>query len=211
MDRTPLCVHCLCVQRASRSSPEASASMTDITRESFMLFRRHDGVCATQNKNRNKDGMGSSAIMVCLGVTEKPAETAVCLQVGSAALPSVAPSASSASSTSGTGLSTAMPTPTVSATAARRSRFGGSSSMENLAALDTTAAAAQATRDKRFSLFNSCKLLGCIAQGYSHHLQIGGILRLHQALSVAHFVVHRELCLHVSLGSVYVLPALRFC
>ena len=82
------------------------------------------------------------------------------VQVGSTGLPSVAPSASSASSASGTGFSTALPTPTTSATAARRSRFGGSSSMENLAALNSPAgetSAAQASRDKRFSLFNSCE------------------------------------------------------
>ncbi len=84
------------------------------------------------------------------------------MQVGSAT-PSVAPSASSASSTSATGFSTGLPTPTGSATAARRSRFGGysSRSLENLAALDVPAGdimAGQVNRDKRFSLFNSCKL-----------------------------------------------------
>lgn len=83
------------------------------------------------------------------------------MQVGSAT-PSVAPSASSASSTSGTGFSSGLATPTVSATAARRSRFGGysSRSLENLAALDVPAGdtmAGQVNRDKRFSLFNSCK------------------------------------------------------
>ncbi|KAL3137850.1 hypothetical protein ABBQ38_005103 [Trebouxia sp. C0009 RCD-2024] len=78
-------------------------------------------------------------------------------RVGSSSTPSVAPSASSASSTSGTGLSTAVPTPsgTSATTAARRSRFGASSSTDNLVALDLPAAPAQATRDKRFSLFNS--------------------------------------------------------
>jgi len=91
------------------------------------------------------------------------------MQVGSAT-PSVAPSASSASSTSATGFSTGLPTPTGSATAARRSRFGGysSRSRENLAALDVPAGdimAGQVNRDKRFSLFNSCKLpaLRCAA------------------------------------------------
>ncbi len=91
------------------------------------------------------------------------------MQVGSAS-PSVAPSASSASSTSATGFSTGLPTPTGSATAARRSRFGGysSRSRENLAALDVPAGdimAGQVNRDKRFSLFNSCKLpaLRCAA------------------------------------------------
>ena len=84
------------------------------------------------------------------------------MQVGSAT-PSVAPSASSASSTSGTGFSTGLPTPTVSATAARRSRFGGysSRSLQNLAALDVPTGdvmTGQVNRDKRFSLFNSCKL-----------------------------------------------------
>ncbi|DBA79173.1 hypothetical protein WJX77_004780 [Trebouxia sp. C0004] len=77
-------------------------------------------------------------------------------RVGSTS-PPVAPSASSAS---GTGFSTGLPTPTVSATAARRSRFGGysSRSLENLAALDVPAGdmmAGQVNRDKRFSLFNS--------------------------------------------------------
>ena len=86
------------------------------------------------------------------------------MQVGGSLSPSVAPSASSKSSTSGAGFSSAMPTPTTSATAARRSRFGGASSrsLENLAALDTPAGdmtAAQASRAQRFSLFNSCKLL----------------------------------------------------
>ena len=113
---------------------------------------------------------------------QQPADKAVsvCVQVGSTALPSVAPSASSASSTSGTGFSSAMPTPTASATAARRSRFGGSSSMENLAALDVPAGT---TRDKRFSLFNSCKFLGCAI--HDLHLLMTGRLRLHKEARVS--------------------------
>lgn len=83
------------------------------------------------------------------------------LQVGST--PLVAPSASSASSNSGT--STTLVTPiasaTGSATAARRSRFGGrSQSVENITALDAAAdAAAQNVRGNRFSMFNAGETL----------------------------------------------------
>ena len=116
------------------------------------------------------------------------------MQVGST--PSVAPSASSASSTSGTGFSTGLPTPTVSATAARRSRFGGASSrsLENLAALDTPGGeltAAHVNRDKRFSLFNSCR--------FSCLMMLGGSVCFDAGLHCSRGVWYCCLC-NVGLG-----------